>query len=92
MCGAAYARKGDLERAVADYTEVIRLSPSFAPAYVNRGVCYTRGGKHDEAISDYTEAIRLDPAIARAILTGAFPGAEKGAVKRLSRTIPRRSG
>ena len=32
--------KGDNDRAIADYTEVIRLNPNYAMAFNNRGAAY----------------------------------------------------
>ena len=64
--GVAYSDKGDTDRAIADFTEAIRLDPKYANAYVNRGVAYGDKGENDRAIADYTEAIRLDPKFAHA--------------------------
>ena len=59
--GVEYKNKGDLDRAIADYTETIRLDPEDKDPYINRGVAYDAKGDHDRAIADYSEAIRLDP-------------------------------
>ena len=65
--GLAYREKGETDRAIADYTEAIRLDPKHAEAHVNRGQAYSlkREGT-DRAIADFTEAIRLDPKLAHA--------------------------
>jgi tetratricopeptide (TPR) repeat protein len=49
------------DKAIADYTEAIRLDPNSSIAYEERGNAY--GGKkdYDRAIADFTQAIRLDP-------------------------------
>jgi tetratricopeptide (TPR) repeat protein len=57
--GVAYALKGDRYRAIADFTEAIRLDPKSAIAYNSRGNANRED--HDRAIADYTAAIRLDP-------------------------------
>jgi tetratricopeptide (TPR) repeat protein len=58
--GIAWKAKGDLDRAIADYTEAIRLDPQHERAYVNRGNAWQAKGDLDRAIADYDEAIRLD--------------------------------
>ena len=35
--GNTYARRGDFERALADHSEAIRLTPKEADAFYNRG-------------------------------------------------------
>ncbi|MDR1252107.1 MAG: tetratricopeptide repeat protein [Treponema sp.] len=64
--GNAYYDKGDYDRAIADYTQAIRLDPNFAEAYFNRGDAFDEKGDYDTAIADYTQAIRLDPNYTRA--------------------------
>ena len=49
------------EEAIAECDEAIRLNPSDADAYFNRGVAYDNVGQFDRAIGDYDQAIRLDP-------------------------------
>jgi lipoprotein NlpI len=56
-----YEGKGDLDRAIADYSEAIRLDPEFVSALRNRGDVYRLKGEFDRAIEDYSGAIRLDP-------------------------------
>lgn len=60
--GMADFAAGRYDAAVQDYTEAIRLDPSLAFAYVNRGGAYDLLGQRDAAIQDYTEAIRLAPS------------------------------
>lgn len=59
--GNYYRNKGDYDRAIAAYTEAIRLKPDYAFAFNNRGVSHNKKGEYDLAIADYTEAIRLKP-------------------------------
>jgi tetratricopeptide (TPR) repeat protein len=49
-------------RALADYTDAIRLNPDYTDAFINRGNVYIAKDDCDKAIADYTEAVRLNPA------------------------------
>jgi tetratricopeptide (TPR) repeat protein len=58
----AWTLTHDDDRAIADYSEAIRLDPKNASAnYVKRGYMWRRKGDLDRAIADDSEAIRLDP-------------------------------
>ena len=64
--GNAYHGKGDRDRAIADYSEAIRVDPKHPTSYNYRGNSYFEKGNYDSAIADYTEAIRLNPKYATA--------------------------
>jgi RNA polymerase sigma factor (sigma-70 family) len=64
----AYSHRGwiwaclhEREKALADFTEAIRLGPKQSSVYMNRGNFFSEQSESDKAIADYTEAIRLDP-------------------------------
>src|SRR5919199_4295894 len=59
--GNAYRYRGDTERAIADYSEAIRLKLDYALVFYNRGDAYANKSKYDHAIADFSEAIRLKP-------------------------------
>jgi len=59
--GVDASGRGDYDRAIASFTEAIRLDPKYVPAYVNRGDIYKTRGDYDKAVADYDESIRLDP-------------------------------
>ena len=60
------------DKAIADYTEAIRLKPDYAEAYDGRGQAYFRLKQYDKAISDYNEAIRIKADFAEAYSNRAF--------------------
>jgi tetratricopeptide (TPR) repeat protein len=74
----AYANKGDYDRAIADYTEAIKLDPKDSLAYLYRGNLYLIKGDYDRTIADYTQAIRLDPNISLAYNNRGGAYANKG--------------
>lgn len=59
--GAAFARAGQHDRAIADFDQAIRLNPKNVEGYDGRGGSRAAKGENDLAIVDYNEAIRLDP-------------------------------
>lgn len=59
--GNAYARQGELDKAVADYTRAIELQPEDAALYRRRALAHTRNRDLDAAIADYSESLRLEP-------------------------------
>jgi len=59
--GVELKRKGDLDGAIADYDQAIRLNPADHFAFNNRANAWRDKGDLDRAIADYTEALRLDP-------------------------------
>jgi tetratricopeptide (TPR) repeat protein len=62
--GMAFLERQEYDKAINDFTETIRLDPTYVPAYVSRGNAYGIQGSVDKAINDFTEAIRLDPNVA----------------------------
>ena len=49
----AYDRKGDNDRAIADYTRAIELKPEFVAALYNRANIYAKKGDNDRALEGY---------------------------------------
>ena len=52
--GAAYYRKGEIDKAIADYTTAIKMNPEQGKVYKKRGAAYYRKGVINKAIADYT--------------------------------------
>ena len=61
-----FREQGNLQEAIVEYDQAIRLDPQLALAYYNRGVAYHYLGQPKQAIEDYAEALRLDPQHASA--------------------------
>jgi lipoprotein NlpI len=80
--GIAYQDVGDLDRAMADLTEAIRLDPKYAEAYYNRGEVWLDAREFDRAIADYSEAIRLDSKHAKAYVGRGVTWQRKGDLDR----------
>lgn len=59
--GWAYYSIGRLDRAIADYSEAIKLDPKHAIAFTNRGMAWHDRRDYDRALADTNEAVRLDP-------------------------------
>ena len=49
----------DLDGALADFNEAIRLDPNLAIAYMNRGAVYASKSDFDNTIADETKALDL---------------------------------
>jgi tetratricopeptide (TPR) repeat protein len=59
--GDVYAARENWKQAIGEYDQAIRLNPTFAEAYNNRGYAEYWGGRSDEAIADLSKAIDLRP-------------------------------
>jgi lipoprotein NlpI len=59
--GYEYWRKDEYDRAIADYSEAIRLDPSLTEAYNNRALSLYETGEYNRALPDYEKALQLDP-------------------------------
>lgn len=64
--------QGDVEGAVIEYTEAIRLDPNHAATYYARGDLFFMENALDEAANDYTQVIELAPADAGGYFFRAF--------------------
>jgi len=59
--GAALARKGDADGAIAGFREALRLNPSYANAHNSLGVALEYKGDRQGALEEYRAAYTLDP-------------------------------
>jgi tetratricopeptide (TPR) repeat protein len=76
--GVAYGQRGEVGKAIDDFSEAIRLYPRSASAYFNRGCALAQRRQPDKAIADYTEAIRIDPSLLGAYYNRASVFYDKG--------------
>src|SRR6266542_1805046 len=75
-----YRRKGEYDRAIADYEQAIKLKPS-AEAYFNRGNAHLGKSHYDHAIDDYNQAIKLKADFAAAFDNRCWARAVVGILK-----------
>ena len=59
--GASFARKDQLDRAIADYDAVLRLDPTLADVFNARGELWWRKGERRKALLDFGDALKLNP-------------------------------
>ncbi|MDR2597951.1 MAG: tetratricopeptide repeat protein [Treponema sp.] len=59
--GVVAYNRGEYDKAIANYTQAIRLDPNFAIAYNYRAITYNFIGDYDKAIADASQAIRINP-------------------------------
>jgi tetratricopeptide (TPR) repeat protein len=60
--GEAHRDKGDLEKAVLDFTRAINQWPNYPQAFFFRGQVLARLERLNEAYADLSRAVELDPA------------------------------
>jgi tetratricopeptide (TPR) repeat protein len=83
--GEAYRDKGDLDHAIADFSQAIKIDrawplndPGSFRVYVNRGIAYRDKGDLDGAIADFSKAIEFEPEFADAFVNRCVVYADKG--------------
>jgi tetratricopeptide (TPR) repeat protein len=76
--GDEAARARDYDKAIAEYSQAIRLDPDNAAVFNNRAFAYWSKGETDLVIADYGAAIRLDPDNVIALVNRAFAYNFKG--------------
>jgi Flp pilus assembly protein TadD len=57
----AYARKGDLQRAIQGWTDALDMRHTLIEAHIGRGRCYLELGDYSSAMSDFARAEDLNP-------------------------------
>ena len=59
--GRAWHGQGAYDKAIAEYTKVLEIDPTYALAYYHRGNAKYNKGEFSQAIVDYTKALELRP-------------------------------
>jgi tetratricopeptide (TPR) repeat protein len=54
--GNAHTAKGDIDRAIQDFDQSIKLDPAYAKPFNNRGAAYVRKGEYDLALKALDQA------------------------------------
>jgi tetratricopeptide (TPR) repeat protein len=75
--GFDWYRKGEYDKAIADYDLAIRLDPD-ADVYVKRGTAWYETDEYDKAIADFDQAIKINPKHAEAYLKRGTAWDHKG--------------
>jgi tetratricopeptide (TPR) repeat protein len=90
--GGIYKERKDYDRAIADYSEAIKLDPQYVNAFLNRGVAYDAKGDSDASAADFGRVIELKPDDPRAYYDRGYIRCWKkhdydGAIADLSKAI-----
>jgi TolA-binding protein len=82
--GNAYMDEGEFDKAIANYTQAIRLKSDYVEAYYVRGLAYYSNGAYDSAIADLTQVNRSNPDFAEAYYVRGIDGqAASGYIRKL---------
>ena len=66
--GNAYAKKGQHDKAITEYSNALAVNPRYALAYYNRGVTHWNLKDRQQAIEDIRAAARLGDERAKRFL------------------------
>jgi Flp pilus assembly protein TadD len=58
--GKSLLAAGNLDEAIAQFRNAIKLSPTYAPAHYQLALALTKKGKQDEAAEEFKKAAQLD--------------------------------
>jgi protein O-mannosyl-transferase len=64
--GISWSELGQMDKAITDFTEAIRIDPKSRDAYASRGNAYGSLGQWNEEIADCSKALEIDPKCATA--------------------------
>ena len=64
--GIAFLWKGNYDKAIEHYNQILEINPEFPQAYVNLGQALAQQGKNEEAIKRYRMVLEIDPNYTKA--------------------------
>jgi len=76
--GDAALDQKNYDKAITEFTKVIKLEPSNSGAYHNRCLAYVNKKQYEKAITDCNQAIRFDPDYAYTYYVRGLAYVEKG--------------
>src|SRR5689334_12238230 len=76
--GADFLNKNDIDSAIANFSELIRIDPKFRGVFTNRGEAYRRKGLLDQAIADLDRAITINRRDSAAWFNRGITYSDKG--------------
>jgi tetratricopeptide (TPR) repeat protein len=89
--GKKAAAADDLEKAIDDFTEAVRIDPGYPGGYTERGQALFKLGETDRAIADYSTAIKKDPNFGPALrgraMANLYRGSTESALTDLTKAI-----
>ncbi|NET62626.1 MAG: tetratricopeptide repeat protein [Symploca sp. SIO2E6] len=57
--GVAYSDRGELDKAITDFTQALEINPEDADVYYNRGIAYSKLVDKQKGIQDFQKAAKL---------------------------------
>ena len=69
---------GELQAALADCDEALRIQPNVAAVFDSRGFTHLKMGQWDTAVTDYNSALRLEPKLASSLYGRGLARLKKG--------------
>jgi tetratricopeptide (TPR) repeat protein len=79
--GSAWEKKGNLDKALEDYKNVLELNPNLVEAYVAIGNIWFGKGHFDQAIFYHTNALTIDPRNFKALASRGDAWYKKGDIQ-----------
>jgi tetratricopeptide (TPR) repeat protein len=76
--GNNWLSKGEVNKAIAEFSEAIRRDATFVPAYFSRGDAWLRIAEYDKAIADFDEVLRHKPRDANCFFKRGFAWLQTG--------------